>query len=73
MVPLIPIQLIAVVFVLGMAFILGKREQKRIQVKIAAKKVTAVQLEGADWDCAFNSTSETGTSFYLPLWCPFLY
>ncbi|MCY8856369.1 SLC13 family permease [Bacillus atrophaeus] len=75
MVPLIPIQLIGVVFVLGMAFILGKREQKRIQVKIAAKKVAAVQLEGADWDRAFNSTSETGNAAlkrYHLIWVNFI-
>ncbi|MEC4586204.1 citrate:proton symporter [Bacillus safensis] len=59
-VPLIPIQLIGVVLVLGMAFILGKREEKRIRVKIAANEIAAVQLEGADWDRAIQSISETG-------------
>ncbi|MDH6564224.1 CitMHS family citrate transporter [Bacillus sp. TBS-096] len=59
-VPLIPIQLIGVVLVLGMAFMLGKREEKRIRVKIAANEIAAVQLEGADWDRAIQSISETG-------------
>ncbi|MGE6630592.1 CitMHS family transporter [Bacillus sp. NPDC077027] len=59
-VPLIPLQLIGVVLVLGMAFILGKREQKRIQVKVAAREVAAVSLDGDDWERAVNSISETG-------------
>nr|MDF9460261.1 citrate:proton symporter [Bacillus pumilus] len=74
-VPLIPIQLIGVVLVLGMAFILGKREEKRIRVKIAANEIAAVQLEGADWDRAIQSISETGDAAlkrYHLIWVNFI-